>query len=170
MVERERAKKSGKMAPVLDTVCTFQPRINDYSKSLPSKTPEDFCYGDYNKMQSVKQIKQLQYLQNEARQTPFQPAINRGIMDDIQSSLRLGSETDTYLARMQQITEAKTRKREEELRERERRELAECTFTPTIHQSPGFVRNMIKDGQTYRKKSLSNSESRSWNSSTIFGS
>jgi hypothetical protein len=165
MAEREGTKQS---APVvlMDPACTFRPEISAYSKTLPKRSPEELCYGDYNKMQNVKQVKQLQARQEEARQMPFRPTLMQGTpMDDVQSSLRLGSDMDTYLARVQQLSAAKARKRESELSEKERQELAACTFAPSIHKSPAFVRNMVKDGRTYRKGTPTK-DARGWNSST----
>ena len=60
----------------------------------------------------------------------------------MQGKIRIQSEPETYLQRLQQSAKAFSEKQRRAVQAQEMSEFAQCTFQPKIHDAPGYVKRI----------------------------
>jgi hypothetical protein len=60
----------------------------------------------------------------------------------VQGKIRIQSEPETYLQRLQQSAKAFSEKQRRAVQAQEMAEFAQCTFQPKIHDAPAYVKRI----------------------------
>eukprot|EP00937_MAST-01D_sp_MAST-1D-sp2_P002799 g2799.t1 len=80
--------------------------------------------------------------QEELSELTFKPDIHDTQKDRVQGKLRISSEPETYLQRLQQSAKAFSEKQRRAIQAQEMAEFAQCTFQPKIHDAPAYVKRI----------------------------
>lgn len=123
-----------------DGECTFKPKITEKAKQRPSRSLEDLSFGDLaRKMAKLEEAKTC-LEQETLKEASFRPAINAGKAVPTDSYLKISSDPDSYIERVQQKQKENEAKRQ--LLQAAFRELEaqKCTFHPEVHDAPAFVK------------------------------
>lgn len=94
----------------------------------------------------------------------FKPALNNR---PAESRLKILSEPDTYMLRLQERQKQLEEKKIAIKQEQEEKELAECTFTPKTKDAPDYVKRMAQSYRMNRENDeygqpISQFSARSW--------
>jgi hypothetical protein len=84
----------------VDAECSFTPRINKRSKELKGRSVIDMSRGDMLRKENAQRLMRLKSEQAQLDGLTFQPEINPASRE-IEGRLRITSEGDTYLQRVQ---------------------------------------------------------------------
>ncbi|KAF0971637.1 hypothetical protein FDP41_009860 [Naegleria fowleri] len=127
--EKQRKEIQEKYLHAMNTKdCTFKPKINKISETLPSRSVEEMSKGDLSmKQQKIEAMKKL-IEQQELKEVTFHPKTNREV--HVRSVLRISSDPDSYLERLRIREEKAELRKEMLLKEKEHKEMAECSFRP----------------------------------------
>lgn len=125
-------------SPPAEDECSFTPQINEASSRLARRSCAELCDGDLARRQKrAEELRQKQE-QKEMMDLTFHPQVKD--MTGVKGWLRLSSEPDNYLNRVDRVLKTKQDKIRRELKRREEKEAAECTFAPSIRAAPDYIR------------------------------
>ncbi|KAG2375059.1 hypothetical protein C9374_010063 [Naegleria lovaniensis] len=141
--EKQRKEIQEKYMKAMATKdCTFKPRINKTSKQLPSRTAEEMSKGDLEtKQQKMEEAKKM-VREKELKDVTFFPKTNREVT--ARSVLRVSTDPDSYLERLRLQQEKAERRKNILLKEKEEKEMAECSFRPKLTHAEGAMKNQIE--------------------------
>lgn len=125
-----------------DRECTFKPRISAKGMEQRARSVNELSTGDALKREATQEALRLRAEQQEMQGATFQPRILS--TPGVEGRLRILSEPETYIARVQKEQVEQDRRMIQRQIEQEDAELAECTFQPEIHQAPGYVQRIAK--------------------------
>ena len=122
--------------------CTFAPRITEAAHRRRGRTATEMSDGDrLRKEQAAERRRVAAELRAEGEHT-FKPTINA--VPGVQSRLKVASEPESYLARVQQHMRLKEKVTECVRAAEEARLMRECTFHPETHEAPAYVTRIAK--------------------------
>lgn len=150
LARKESAGLAARARGGRDPECTFQPAINPASKALPSRSTTDLSRGDALKKETAVRLMRLRVEAQQLEGVSFNPSLNPKSRAMAVGRLRLSSEPDTYLERVQQEALAAAERAKAKAAETEARELSECTFTPAVHDAPAYVKRIARSMQLAR--------------------
>ena len=126
-----------------DPDCTFAPAINPYSQRLRRRTFSDLSRGDALKKETATRLLRLRLEQEEISGITFKPAINQK-SQNAEGRLRVLSEPETYIARLSAEAATQQDKARRAAANAEVNALAECTFTPAVHDAPEYIKRIAR--------------------------
>ena len=122
--------------------CTFAPRITEAAHTRRGRTATEMSDGDrQRKEQAAERRRVAAELHAEGEHT-FKPTINA--VPGVQSRLKVASEPESYLARVQQHMRLKDKVTECVRAAEEAQLMRECTFHPETHEAPAYVTRIAK--------------------------
>jgi len=142
-LKKEHKSHQKKAVLALDTECSFQPKINKRSKELKGRSVVDMSRGDMLRKENAQRLMRLKAEQAQLDGLTFQPEINPASRE-IEGRLRLASEGDTYLQRVQLDMKLFSDRQRKAAQEAEMQEFAECTFHPEVHDAPAYVKHIAR--------------------------
>lgn len=125
-----------------DRECTFKPRISQKGMEQRARSVEELSTGDALKKEALQEALRLRAQQQEMRGATFQPRILQA--PGVEGRLKILSEPETYIARVQQEQMANDRKMIQHQIDQQDAELSECTFQPAIHEAPSYVQRIAR--------------------------
>lgn len=127
--------------------CTFQPKINKASQKLKPKTAEQRQVEYQVKQDRLERARQEKE-KKELQQATFKPKLNvpqkNSNNSNNNSYLRLQSEPETYVQRVQAIQKQKQERAQSFKQQQEQKEFEQCTFQPVTHDAPEYVKRIAK--------------------------
>jgi hypothetical protein len=130
----------------------FKPTINDASKYMRGRSWAELSHGDQRKhAEALEALKRDREQEHKATFT-FKPKLNE--VPGVQSRLKVASDPDNYLARVEHEARMAQRLQVKVAHEMRAEEMRECTFRPAIHDAPAYVRK-IASSQKRRKEAES---------------
>jgi hypothetical protein len=145
-MRKEQANMQRKAhARASDPEHTFQPRINSSSRRLPPRSVDDMSRGDAMRRETAVRMMKLKLDQDKLAGLTFQPKTTRkGQYADVEGRLRVTSEPETYIERVQREAQLLSEKQRRALEDAEREEFSECTFQPEVHDAPAYVKRIAR--------------------------
>jgi len=136
-----------------DPDCTFTPTINPYSKSLEGRSFDEMSQLELIRRQHILHLKQQEAMQKELEEASFKPYIHKpkGKVAEVDGRLRLLSDPDQYLSRLQFQSQLREMEQQRAAAIRQEAEMSGCTFKPVVHEAPTFVQRIAKSRQEMRK-------------------
>ena len=133
--------KNKKVVKIDQDECTFEPKILPQSKVMRSKTADEMTYGPLV-MKEIRVNEMKKGLeQREQAKCTFAPVIyETKKYAGQQSKLQLKENMSTYLKRVSLIQEKKATVAAIQRKEREYKEVIECTHQPKIREMPYYVK------------------------------
>ncbi|GBG31641.1 Hypothetical Protein FCC1311_078662 [Hondaea fermentalgiana] len=128
----------------LDPECTFQPKITKVAQSRPARSTLEMSRGDSLRKETNARLMKLRAEQEELQELTFAPEMQARARAGVESRLRILSEPDTYIRRLQHKDTLHSHKQTKAAQEQEMKELEECTFRPQIHDSPAYVKRIVR--------------------------
>ncbi|KAK1935207.1 hypothetical protein P3T76_010973 [Phytophthora citrophthora] len=126
-----------------DPNCTFKPAINQTSTKRKPRSITELSRGDLLRRETTQRLMKLKMEQEEMAALTFRPQLNR-MSERHEGRLKILSNPDTYLQRIQQQSQAHTIKQRRALQEKEMGEFAECTFKPRTIEAPAYVQRIAR--------------------------
>ena len=124
---------------------SFKPYITERAKSKPSKTIDQLCKGDQEKIaQRIKQQREEAEIKLK-QETTFKPSIAR-------STGILNYSPQSHKERLETRNQNTKKKLEEMEKEKDQREMAECSFKPVIHKSPEYIKKIANSMSLLRQQ------------------
>lgn len=123
--------------------CTFKPIISDYSRHLEGRSVDELSGGDKARRDATRQMAQLIALKEQLKELPFKPELCPASAACGRSVLRVASDPDTFIARITEKQENKMKGLQVQVHQKEEEEVAQCTFTPLINESPAYVKDHV---------------------------
>jgi len=122
--------------------CSFKPRISSKGQECRARSVDEMSTGDALKKEAMQEAMKLRAEQEEMREATFQPRIhaNKGV----QGRLKILSDPDTYIQRVQHNQLRQDQKLVEHQRHMEEEEMKECSFAPEIHDAPAYVKRIAR--------------------------
>eukprot|EP00644_Phytophthora_capsici_P014264 jgi/Phyca11/13343/fgenesh1_pg.PHYCAscaffold_3_\ len=139
--EHDNIKK--KTVRSADPNCTFKPAINQASTKRKPRSITELSRGDLLRRETTQRLMKLKMEQEEMAALTFRPQLNRK-SERHEGRLKILSNPDTYLQRIQQQSQAHTIKQRRALQEKEMGEFAECTFKPRTIEAPAYVQRIAR--------------------------
>ncbi|KAF0715133.1 Aste57867_3549 [Aphanomyces stellatus] len=140
--EHEKLKK--KSIKLQDPQCTFKPKINDVSAKRTPRSVTELSRGDLLKKETTQRLMKLRMEQTEMSQLTFKPAVNSTNIPNVESKLKVLSNPETYVQRLQEQTLKLYEKQRKALQEQEIEEFSECTFKPQTIDVPSYISRIAK--------------------------
>lgn len=112
-------------------------------KKFPARSLDELSYGDAMRRKARIEQLRLEAEQRELEGVTFQPQLIRRASPN-QGRLRIVSDSETFLDRLREERSLKQEKIAALARERERKELENCTFQPEIHDAPDYVKRIAR--------------------------
>jgi len=125
-----------------DPECTFKPQINETSRRMPGRSAVEMSRGDSLRKETKARLMKLRMEQEELQELTFAPELNGD--KGVEGRLKILSEPDTYIRRLQHKLILHSHKKNKAAQEQEMKELEECTFQPEIHDSPAYIKRIVK--------------------------
>lgn len=123
---------------------TFKPKINKKAEKLRARTSFEMSRGDLLRKETHRRILQLQTEQKDSEQFTFKPTLSERAKQAT-SKLQLNSEDSSqFLKQYEKQNSKKEWLRLQAQKEKEERELQECTFAPETTECPAYVRRIAK--------------------------
>jgi hypothetical protein len=126
---------------------TFAPVISPYSQQLPRRTIDDMSTGDLIRQKRALQVRRAEKLRGEMDSATFQPqlvASSRILSYNYESTLSARSvRSPSYTDTIREQVSIREQKMELARKEREARELEECSFNPVRTKMPALVEAQI---------------------------
>ncbi|KAL3665952.1 hypothetical protein V7S43_008751 [Phytophthora oleae] len=139
--EHDNVKK--KTVRSSDPNCTFKPAINQTSTKRKPRSITELSRGDLLRRETTQRLMKLKMEQEEMAALTFRPQLNR-MSERHEGRLKILSNPDTYLQRIQQQSQAHTIKQRRAIQEKEMGEFAECTFKPRTIEAPAYVQRIAR--------------------------
>jgi hypothetical protein len=125
-----------KRQSLLDSAtCTFQPKITKKSEKLRPRSSFEMSKGDMMKIESKKTSIAQRREMEEEKLMPFKPTISQRA----KSKKSLLADPSALLENYHERLAKKEQARTEQLREREQKELDQCTFAPATRDCPSYI-------------------------------
>jgi hypothetical protein len=130
------------------------PRSSSRPRSASrGRSVDELSYGDAMRRKAHLEALRLQAEQRELEGATFQPQLfTSSLGDKVNGRLRILSDSDSYIDRLREERNLKQEKALVLARERERKELENCTFRPQIHDAPDYVKRIAKAVSLSRKQ------------------
>ena len=144
--EHENLRKKAMLAKEPD--CTFTPNILASSRARRARSVTELSRGDSLKRETAARLMKLKAEQDELEGLTFQPRLNPS---NAKGKLRITSNPETYLERVQKEQEIFSDKRRKAAQAQERKEFAECTFYPKTNDAPAYIKRIAKSMALARK-------------------
>lgn len=141
-VERRRAQEQEKANSIGDENCTFRPKINTKAQQARSRSIFERSVADHERKLNNRRTLLLEAEQDELVNVTHQPTISKHAKVQGKSVLQLSSDNSQFLDWLKQNNEKKEQKRLEIMREREEKELKQCTFSPETTECPAYVKRI----------------------------
>ena len=151
--EHDILRKKAMLAKEPD--CTFTPQILASSKARRGRSVTELSRGDSLKRETAARLMKLKAEQDELNGLTFQPMLNPS---NAQGKLKILSNPDSYLERVQKEQEIFSDRRRKAAQEQERKQFAECTFAPKTNDAPAYIRRIAKSMALAKKARPSSSE------------
>ena len=151
-VRRRHAEVRG-AARARDPEATFRPEINRRSAARGARSALDMSRGDHVRQITRRRLLKLKTEQRERRDATFRPKLqtrHRG-MKTVEGWLRLSAEPGTYVDRLRLEATLRGERRAKAEADRERKEMEGCTFKPTTHDCPAYVRRIAESMKVARE-------------------
>ncbi|ETN02240.1 hypothetical protein PPTG_16491 [Phytophthora nicotianae INRA-310] len=139
--EHDNVKK--KTVRSTDPNCTFKPAINQASTKRKPRSITELSRGDLLRRETTQRLMKLKMEQEEMASLTFRPQLNRK-SERYEGRLKILSDPDSYLQRIQQQSQAHTTKQRRAIQEKEIGEFAECTFKPRTIEAPAYVQRIAR--------------------------
>jgi hypothetical protein len=125
---------------------SFKPKINPKSQKMRPRSVDEMCYGDMLRRNAQLEAMKLEAEQRELDGVTFKPQLNTQarVAEQVQSKLKVMTDPDSYTQRVKEEQRLKQERAEALARERERKELENCTFAPEIHDAPDYVKRIAR--------------------------
>jgi hypothetical protein len=117
--------------PHEDPNCTFRPHISLKASHRRPKTSEELSRGDLQRKLQAQEASRLKIEQDRMKEATFTPLLSSAVVSS-EGRLRVISEGETYVMRLQTEELFKQQRAIQAQREREAREMEECSFTPEV--------------------------------------
>jgi hypothetical protein len=144
--EHENLRKKAMLAKEPD--CTFTPNILASSRARRPRSVTELSRGDSLKRETAARLMKLKAEQDELEGLTFKPRLNPS---NAQGKLRVVSNPESYLERVQKEQEIFSDKRRKAAQEQERKQFAECTFHPKTNDAPAYIKRIAKSMALARK-------------------
>ena len=157
---------------VRDPECTFAPAINPASKNMQPRSVADLSRGDALKRcvwmdsgprsswrvilpfyqtrltpplpsETATRLMRLKLEQEDLEGVSFKPTINEK-SKSVEGRLRILTEPDTYIARIAVEAHSQAEKARRAAAVGDAAELAQCTFSPRVHDAPEYVKRIAR--------------------------
>lgn len=125
-----------------DPECTFAPAINNTSRERPARSVVELSRGDMLRRETAQRLMKLRAEQDEMSGLTFRPHLNPRSVVFGESRLKVTTEPQSYLQRLQEEERRFGERQRRALQEQEAEEFKECTFAPQVHDAPGYVKRM----------------------------
>jgi hypothetical protein len=141
----ERRLHSQQPPPIneVDPNCTFRPQISKVAQAMRPKTVEELSTGGYQRRQAALEAARLRVEHEKMKEATFKPDMESRIVTT-EGRLRILSEPQSYVQRLQAEELFRQQRMAQAAREREEKELAECTFAPSIRDAPQYVKRIAQ--------------------------
>mmetsp|Transcript_25692 Transcript_25692/g.45016 ORF Transcript_25692/g.45016 Transcript_25692/m.45016 type:complete len:461 (-) Transcript_25692:161-1543(-) len=138
---RNLTSRSREQEEEVNPECTFRPQITEVAKSMRSRSHEERCHGDAEKRQlNLEKLKAVRaQLEREKAKSSMIMALSPR---NVQSNLKVWDHPETYVDRLNERSEEKSRCISQIKTERSARELDECTFSPKVNKYPRYLKNL----------------------------
>jgi len=134
--------------------------ISAHAERLPRRSTDDLSRGDAERQLIAHEMLVKQYDDEARKSLTFRPTIKQ--LSCVDSKLKVASDPDNYLKRVESAAQQQDRMQRMELNRRKESEMSECTFKPRIRESPQFVKRIAtsvrRSGSTGRCPSDSASQ------------
>ena len=163
---REIAKqKRDADADRIPAECTFQPNLLRKSRDLPSRSTREMSLGDAEQKEISNRALRLKVESEELSKYSFKPSIytnyttsSGGKQVATAGKLKLLSDPDNFIKRMEEERQKKEAKKEEILKEELKKEQQLCTsegmakpFEPKTTECPAYIKRIAHSLQISRK-------------------
>jgi hypothetical protein len=118
------------------------PAINPASRARRRRSVTDMSRGDALKKETATRLLRLRLEQEGLEGVTFKPAINES--RHAEGRLKVLSEPETYVARLSAEAASQAEKARRAVSTAEVSELAECTFTPKVHDAPAYIKKIAR--------------------------
>ena len=122
--------------------CTFAPRITESAHTRRGRTATEMSDGDRQRKEQALERRRIAAVLHAEGEHTFKPTINA--VPGVQSRLKVASEPESYLARVQQHMRLKDKVTECVRAAEEAKLMRECTFHPETHECPAYVTRIAK--------------------------
>ena len=122
----------------------FQPTITDSGKMKRNRSYNEMTYGD-----SKKKIEKIEYLK-EITDEKLKESVNPDIFQsksyaNVKSKLQLLNDPQTYIDRIKSQQKTKEIHAQIDKEEKNRQEMNECTYLPTIIDEPIYIKQIARN-------------------------
>jgi hypothetical protein len=135
--------------------CTFTPRINEYSSvsAVPrSHTPDELCYHWNDRRAKRLAAAREEQQRHELESITFAPRTTSPPPHcNVSSRKSMISQPTLYMQRVTAEQVRQERLQQEHRRVMQSKEMAECTFKPSIHEAPQYVHSIAASMALARK-------------------
>jgi len=141
VIRKERRKLQLK-SKTKDNECTFKPQLSTKAKMAPSRSTVEMAR-DSQKLETKRRIMKLKADQEELETMTFQPQLVTSTKH-ARSKIRVVSEPDTYLHRLQMQLKHREDQRRHVQESKMLEEESECTFTPQTTTCPSYIKRIAR--------------------------
>lgn len=99
--------------------------------------------GDMLKKETTQRFLKLKLDRQEMKGMTFKPELNKSSLKS-SGKLRLLTEPDTYIQRVQSNTQLYSQRQRAAMQEEELKEFEECTFQPQVNPAPAYVTRIAR--------------------------
>eukprot|EP00736_Rhodelphis_marinus_P000263 Rmarinus@m.8106 len=123
---------------------SFKPEVSTMAKKMARRTTKDRSVGDYRRKLRTQEAISMRIAEEKMKDLTFQPKKISRAYQGVEGRLKILSEPESYLDRLQGQALNQEARAQEELARREKEERSECTFQPQTVQAPAFIRKIAK--------------------------
>lgn len=143
-VKRRQAREQANQLAISDKNCTFQPKINKKTEQLRARSIFEISVADHQRKENNRRALKLEAEQNDLVNMTFKPKISKLAKDLGKSVLQLSSDGSQFTQWLEESQKKKEKLREDTMKEREKSELANCTFKPQTTECPAYIKRIAK--------------------------
>lgn len=152
-VERDvsrRADQAIKRETFVDTEASFQPRVNQRSQKLVSRSAAEMSKGDMLRKAANYRMMKLKTEQETMSEYTFQPIISKRAQSSGRGKVKLSTDPSAVVEMYRETQRLREEERVRRQMEREESDMAECTFQPQTKRCPQYVTNIAKSMEIVR--------------------
>ena len=151
VLRREQAESLKLTARGRDKECSFQPEVSKKAEMMRSRSVYEMSRGDAHKQETSRRLLKLKSEQEELRNLTFQPRIATSPTRQTRSALQLRDNPGGFMERHMNTLQQNEAERKKILEQRNKEELAACTFVPKTKDCPAYVKRIARSLSVVKK-------------------
>eukprot|EP00405_Crypthecodinium_cohnii_P011859 CAMPEP_0206436392 /NCGR_PEP_ID=MMETSP0324_2-20121206/10452_1 /ASSEMBLY_ACC=CAM_ASM_000836 /TAXON_ID=2866 /ORGANISM="Crypthecodinium cohnii, Strain Seligo" /LENGTH=706 /DNA_ID=CAMNT_0053903541 /DNA_START=59 /DNA_END=2176 /DNA_ORIENTATION=+ len=142
------SKPEKSVEPDLDPECTFRPKITQLARERQGRPFAELGPGDMKRREARRAKAAEEQRRQEAGQLKS-PQVNS--YNGVQGRLRLRENADTLMERIEKKRVAERARCQNELKSRQQKEEAQCSFKPEVKSAPAWISRMAASRRSARE-------------------